>query len=150
MVYTRQKALSRKSVANQTECPLKNAAVQVSGCRECMSLLLTSEGSRDTMCVRCEQVDDLLSLVAELKEEVERLRAIRECEREIDRWSNSLSGLKERHWGETPQTGVDPLTCCCQAEGGDLGVEEEWRQVSARPRRQRTPPTGPSFPGALT
>lgn len=41
-------------------------------------------------CVRCEQVDELLSLVVELREEVERLRTIRECEREIDWWSDSL------------------------------------------------------------
>ena len=99
MVCTRQKALSRKSVATQTECPLKNAAVQVSGCREYLSLLPPSEGGRDSVCVRCEQVDDLVSLVAELKEEVERLRAIGECEQEIDWWSNSLPSLKERHRG---------------------------------------------------
>lgn len=48
-----------------------------------MSLLLPMVGDRDTAWVRCEQVEDLISLVAELKEEVERLRAIRECEREI-------------------------------------------------------------------
>ena len=113
MVCSRQKALSRKSVVAQTDCPLKNAAVQVSQCRECLSLLLPSESGRDTVCVRCEQVDGLVSLVAELKEEVERLRAIRECEQEIDWWSNSLPGLKERHWGETPQTVVDPLPCHC-------------------------------------
>ena len=35
-------------------------------------------------CVRCKQVDELLSLVVELREEVERLRTIGECEREID------------------------------------------------------------------
>ena len=49
------------------------------------------------MCVRCEQVDDLVCLMAELKEEVERLRDIRECEWEIDWWSDSLLGLKERY-----------------------------------------------------
>lgn len=32
-------------------------------------------------------MNDLLSLVADLKEEVERLRSIRQCEREIDWWS---------------------------------------------------------------
>ncbi|KAI6075309.1 Calcium/calmodulin-dependent 3',5'-cyclic nucleotide phosphodiesterase 1C isoform X1 [Aix galericulata] len=42
-------------------------------------------------------VDDLVRMVAELKEEVERLRDIRECEQEIDWWSDSLQGLKERH-----------------------------------------------------
>ena len=44
----------------------------------------------------CDQVNDLLSLVAELKEEVERLRSIRECEREIDWWSRTLLSLKPR------------------------------------------------------
>ena len=91
MVDTRQRILSRKSVATQTDCPLRDVAVQVSGCMECLSLLLPSEGGRGTVCVRCEQVDGLVRLVAELKEEVERLRAIRECEREIDWWSNSLA-----------------------------------------------------------
>ena len=40
--------------------------------------------------MRCEQVDELLSLVVELKEEVQRLRTIRACEQEIDWWSDSL------------------------------------------------------------
>uniref|UniRef100_A0A493TS73 Uncharacterized protein n=1 Tax=Anas platyrhynchos platyrhynchos TaxID=8840 RepID=A0A493TS73_ANAPP len=111
MACARQKALSRKSVMTQTECLLKTEAVQVSGCRECLSLLLPSEGGGDTVCVRCEQVDGLLSLVAGLKEEVERLRAIRECEREIDCWRDSLPGLKERYWAEIPQMGVDPVPC---------------------------------------
>ena len=57
------------------------AAVQVSGCGECPALSLLQEGSRDTACVRCEQVRDLLSLVLELKEEAERLRSIRDCAR---------------------------------------------------------------------
>ena len=34
--------------------------------------------------MRCDQVDDLLSLVAELWEEADRLRSIREAEKEID------------------------------------------------------------------
>ena len=42
------------------------AAVQVSGCGECPALSLLQEGSQDTTCVRCEQVDNLLSLVVEL------------------------------------------------------------------------------------
>ena len=77
MVTTCDKALAKKSVGTQTEAPCKNAGVQVSGCRECLSLALVPADSRDNGCIRCEQVSDLLSLVAELKEEVERLR----CER---------------------------------------------------------------------
>ena len=39
---------------------------------------------------------DLLSLVAELKEEVERLRSIQECEREINWWSGTLPSPRPR------------------------------------------------------
>ena len=84
MVSTRLKSTTSKNVATQTEQPRKHAAVQVPGCRECLSLSVLLEGRSDSACVRCDQLDDLLSLVAELKEEVERLRSIRECEREID------------------------------------------------------------------
>ena len=42
-------------------------------------------------CIRCDQLNDLLSLVIDLKEEVERLRTIKDCEREIDWWCQSLS-----------------------------------------------------------
>ncbi|PKU47384.1 hypothetical protein llap_2286 [Limosa lapponica baueri] len=63
------------------------------------------EGSGDNTCVRCEQVNDLLSLVAQLKDEVERLRSIRECEREIDwkqAWESTstsplATNLSQRH-----------------------------------------------------
>ena len=51
----------------QTDDLLRNVAVQVSGCRMCLSLLLMGEGGRDSTCMRCEQLDVLLSLVVELK-----------------------------------------------------------------------------------
>ncbi|GAB0204880.1 mitochondrial enolase superfamily member 1 [Grus japonensis] len=95
MVSTRLKAVARKNMVTQTDRPRKHAAVQVSGCRECLSLSLLLEGSGHTTCVRCEQVGDLLSMVAELKEEVERLRSIRECEREIDWWTFTLPSLQD-------------------------------------------------------
>ena len=87
LVSTPAKAITRRSVVTQTEGPHKHTAVQVSGCMQCLSLALVPEDSRDNGCVWCNQVKDLLSLVAELKEEVERLRSIREREREIDWWS---------------------------------------------------------------
>lgn len=40
------------------------------------------EGSKDNICVRCELLNDLPSLEVELKDEVEMLGSIRECERE--------------------------------------------------------------------
>ena len=90
MVSTRQWACPKKAVATQTEGLPRNVAVHTSGCRGCLSLLLLGEGSRDSTGVGSEQVDELLSMVMELKEEVERLRTIRDCEQEIYRWSNSL------------------------------------------------------------
>jgi len=77
-------------VATQTESLPRNVVVQVSGCTECLNLLLLRENGKDATCMRCEQVDELLSLVVELREEVERLRTIRECKWEIDWWSDSL------------------------------------------------------------
>ena len=70
MVSTRHGALSRKSIHTQTDYLLKNAAVQVTGCKECPSLFLPSAGGRETACMRWEQVHDLVRMVAELKEEV--------------------------------------------------------------------------------
>ena len=58
--------------------------------------------------MRCDQLDDLLSLVVELKEEVERLRSITECEREIGWWSNSLAPLKQQEQMEAQERQVIP------------------------------------------
>ena len=96
MVSTRRQPCSGWIVATQTEGLPRNVAVQVSGCRECLSLLLPGENGRDATCARCEQVDELLSLVVELSEEIERLRAIRECERETDWWCDSLQKKEQR------------------------------------------------------
>ncbi|KAM6065610.1 olfactory receptor 14A16-like [Chlamydotis macqueenii] len=84
MVLTRKRASPKETVATQTEGLPKNAAVQVSGCRECLSLLLPGEDGKDAACARCEQLYELLSLVVKLREDAERLRSIRECKREID------------------------------------------------------------------
>lgn len=45
-------------------------AVQVWSCRECQSFSWMPEGTGDNTWSHCDQVDDLLSLVAELNEEV--------------------------------------------------------------------------------
>ena len=107
MVSTRIKTTISKNVVTQTELTHKHAEVQVPGCRGWLSQSILSEGSSDNTCVRCDQLDDLLSLVAELKE-VERLRSIRECEREIDWWSNTLAPLKQQEQMEAPKEGGDP------------------------------------------
>jgi len=102
MVTTRGNAVAGRSVGTQAKATRKDTAVQVSGCRECLSLALVPEDSRDNYCVWCEQANDLLSLVAELKEEMERLRSIRECEREIDWWSRTLPSLRPRQQEAAP------------------------------------------------
>ena len=75
-------------------CLPKNVVVQVSGCSECLSLLLLVNGSRDSTCMRCEQVGDLLSMVAELEENVEKL-SMKGCKQEIDWWSNSAETVRK-------------------------------------------------------
>lgn len=77
----------------------------------------------DATYVRCEQVDYLLSTVGELKEP-------QVCKWETDWWKHhSLPYLRERHHGDTSQTGVNPSPCHHWAKGGDLGDEKDWKQV---------------------
>ena len=89
MVSTRQKTMASASlaaspaavtnVATQTEGSGKQAAIQVLGCSVCPSLLSVSDSSGEGYaCGRCAQGEELLSQAAELREEVSRLRSIRE------------------------------------------------------------------------
>ena len=50
MVSTRQQACTKRTMVTQTEGLHRNVAVQVSGCRECQSLLLQREDGKDAMC----------------------------------------------------------------------------------------------------
>ena len=105
-------------------CPCRG-----SGCRKCLVLSLLQEGSRGTASVRWEQVDDLLSLVVELKEEVKRLRSIWDCEREIDWWSHAQPSLQEAHRGDALQAVGDRLLSPSQVGEGELRDSEGWKQV---------------------
>lgn len=49
----------------------QNVYDHISDCRDCLSLLVPVKDGRDNACVRRELVNDLLSMVAELKEKVE-------------------------------------------------------------------------------
>ncbi|RMC12251.1 hypothetical protein DUI87_09762 [Hirundo rustica rustica] len=71
-----------------------------------------------------KQVNDLLSLVAELTEEVERLRNIRESEREIDWWSSAIPFLREAH-----QDSEDSYASPSRAIEGHLVDEGQWKLV---------------------
>ena len=159
MVSTRQKTVASASraaspatvtsVATQTEGSGKHAAVQVLGCRVCPSLLSVSDSSGEYACGRCAQVEELLSQVAELREEVNRLRIIRESEMEIDWWRCTLPSLRQAHEPATAQASPvmqkTEVPSSCQAAGGDLDQGGEWRQVPIRGgRRALSLPTSPS------
>jgi len=60
MVSRRPNTLARKCESIQTECLPKNVSVQFSSCSEYLSLSLLVKGSRDAICLRCDQGDDLL------------------------------------------------------------------------------------------
>lgn len=121
-------AHSKKAVVTQTEGLTRDTAVKSSGCRECLSL--PEEGSA------CSQGEGLLAVVAELKEEVERLRNIGACEQEIGTQGSYSTSQREGCKGGAPQGVVEPLPCCCWAEGGDQKDEESWKQVPVWCRRQ--------------
>ncbi|XP_010114609.1 PREDICTED: receptor tyrosine-protein kinase erbB-4-like [Chlamydotis macqueenii] len=71
-----------------------------------MSRSLVPEGSGGAS---CDQVDELLSAVAGLKEEVVRLRSIRECEREVGWWYHTLPSLRPRQQMEASRGAEEGL-----------------------------------------
>ena len=122
-----------------------HATVQVLACRECLALSLLQEGSWDTTCVWCEQVEDLLSLVVELKKEVERLRSIRDCGKGIDWWSRTLPSLQEGCGGGGPQAVGDHLLSHSQVGTGNLKDSEGWKEVPVQGnKRTASQPVPPS------
>lgn len=86
---TSSSALATRDASVQTDLQGHTAA-QVSDCRECHSLSPEVLGIRGNGCVRCEQVGYLFSLVVEQREEVDRLRNIRELENETEMWTETL------------------------------------------------------------
>ena len=125
--------------------PRKTGSHPGLGLRGSQSLSLVPDGSSENSCVRCDQVADLLGLVAELWEEADRLRSLREAER--DQWNRALPSLREKqeHPPEKTQDQEDPVSSAHQAESSNLKEGGEWRQVHARGSRQTHPlPTSPS------
>ena len=108
------------------QIPNQDAGVQSSGCNECQSLALQAfavlgEGRSD--CVRCDQVNYLLSLVANLQDEVERLRSIKECEREIECWDQTLPAPRSQQPDEALHEVSHPLPPCKQLTEGNLHAD---------------------------
>lgn len=85
----------------------------------CPRFLSVSDGSGEYTCGRCTQVEELLSLVTELQEEVGGLRTVRELEKEMDWWDHSLPSLRHMRQPATKEV-KDPLLSRHQPEGGDL------------------------------
>ena len=98
--------LQRKNVETPTEVPKHDASVQVSGCSECQSL---ASVLGDSTCLRCDRLNHFLSVEVDMKEEVKRLRSIRECEREIDWWCQALS---PQNLGSQLRLHVERVTPC--------------------------------------
>lgn len=117
MVSTRSKTVAGISVSDQVEPSKKDVSVQTHPCPECLSLSMASGSVVEETCLRCEQLNNLLSLVAELREEVERLRSIRESEREIDWWSSALPSLRKASDRETEDLYASPLSGNRRAPG---------------------------------
>ena len=88
--------------------------MQVSVCSEYQSLAFAVLGEGGSTCVRCNQLNDLLSLVADLKEELERLRSTKECEMEIGWWCQTPSALRSWQPSEAPHGACHPLPPCKQ------------------------------------
>ncbi|KAK4818853.1 hypothetical protein QYF61_020072 [Mycteria americana] len=99
MVTTQQKAVSSASPellapgGTSAATQFKHATTQVSGCGMCEGIFLEVDSDCKQACGGCDQIDKLLCLVAELQEEVGRLRSIRESEREVDQWSRTLPSM---------------------------------------------------------
>ena len=129
--------------ASQAELWWEHAATQVSGCRMCPTLIPVSDNSSEHTCGRCAQVEELLCLVTELREEVSRLRSIRERERERDYWNLTLPSLGQAQQADRTHDTEDSLSSLHLAERGDSRDRGQWRQVLVwRSRRvsSMTPP----------
>lgn len=66
--------------------------------------------------VRCDQVDDLLSVVVELREKVESLRRMMESEKSIDWWDRALAFLRQEQPPVKKQDQRSPVSFPCQTE----------------------------------
>ncbi|KFV70255.1 hypothetical protein N307_10010, partial [Dryobates pubescens] len=142
-------------VLTLTEVEHKQVAVQASRCRKCWSLALQMQGSGDYSCIRCEQIDYLLNLVARLKDEVARLRAVRECRKEMNQSRKELNQSKQALQAPPAEAGSireseresdmwEKALQISPAEGSAPGNREAWIQVPARGSKEN--PSRPSPP----
>lgn len=95
-------------------------------------------------CGRCDQIDELLCLVAELQEEVNRQRSIQESEREIDQWSCTLPSMMHRSQHSVATMEAGPGSALCQEEGSVTRDREGWKKVTVWSSKRN-----PSLPSKL-
>lgn len=114
-----QKAMSATDGASQAELRREHAATQVSGCRVCPAPMPGLKGSSEHTCGRCASGEELLSLVVELREEVSRLRIVRESEEETDYWNCTLLSLGQACQADRTHD-TENLLSSLPAGGGDL------------------------------
>ena len=86
----------------------------------CPTLMPVSDGSSEHTCGRGAHVEELFSLVTELREEVSRSRSIRESEREIDYWNRTLHSLGQVSQADRTRGTEDSLSSLRLAEHSDL------------------------------
>ena len=87
----------------------------------CQAPMPVQAGSSEHTCGRCTQVEKILCLVTELREEVSRLRSIRESEREMDYWNHTLHSLRQAQWVGSMHDTKDSLSSLHLDENGDSG-----------------------------
>jgi len=142
MVSIQQKATSsaspellapgRTNAATQRELPFKHATTQASSCGVYEGIFLEEKSDCNQTCEKCDQTDELLCLVAELQDEVSRLKSIQEPEREIDQWSHTLLSMMHRSQLSMTTTEAGPGSALCQGNGSVTGNKKWWKKVTAQ------------------
>lgn len=132
MVSTQQKTIFYLSpttslatvtdTANRAELLREYEAIQVSGCKMCLSCPLVSDGRSKYTFEKCPQVEVLLSLVTELLKEVGKLRNIikSEVKKGIDCWDAILLCLRQTCQPSTAQETSNPLSSHYKTESRKL------------------------------
>ena len=137
-MFSLNSAPAATDAASQTELRWEHGASQVSGCRVCPALVPVRDGSSEHPCGRCAQGEELRRLVAEFREEVSRLRNIRESERETDYWNRTLPSLGQACQADRTHDTEDSL---CSPH--PLRHREQWQQVPAQRSRSISSVTPP-------
>ncbi|XP_068782230.1 uncharacterized protein [Struthio camelus] len=130
-------ALAVSEASTQTDPQTADAALQVSGCRQCLGPLREAWADSQLSCVRCAVVDQLRHQIKELQEEVSRLRSIREDEREIDRVFSEIVQLRESPAPTAAEVSEGSAPC---VKVHHNAVEEGWKLVTSRRRRKALAP----------